>query len=224
MKRFFEFDIITVTLLIFIYQSSVGQISDLINDNKFRYTRFLGVARSSFDVNGLPSSPSYSSLELRLGAGILKPIGKYFELKSGLNLGLKVKRKSYFFGPSKQFTNEPWVMRSLDEAASSRNHFFVEIPLTLQYNLPNTRIRLKGGLNFRFWVPNNDSVDVLTGRPEIGMLGGVSYNLYKRISIGLEYYYGLTNILRGYYYINSSQLIEYNVRNQFIQVVIEQTF
>jgi len=189
-----------------------------------RYTRALSMARSTFDVTGFPSSPDYASLELRLGAGIVKPIGKYFDLKSGVHLGLKVKRKSYFFGPSKQFTSEPWVMRSLDEAASSRNHLFVEIPLTLQYNVPKTGIRLKGGLNFRFWAPNNDSVDVLTARPEMGMLGGVSYNLIKGINISLEHYYGLTNILSGSYFINNSQLIEYTVRNQFTQIVIEQTF
>lgn len=224
MKRFFRFGIITITLLLLSSQSSVSQISDVINDTKFRYTRFIGVARSSFDVNGLPSSPSYASLELRFGFGILKPLGKYFEVKSGLNLGLKVKRKSYFFGPSKQFTSEPWVMKSLDETASSRNHLFVEIPLTLQYTPPKSRIRLKGGLNFRFWAPNDDSVDVLTAKPEIGMLGGISYNLIKRINIGIEHYYGLTSILKGSYSGNNSQLIEYNVMNQFTQIVIEQTF
>ncbi|MCW5912070.1 MAG: hypothetical protein KIT62_13430 [Cyclobacteriaceae bacterium] len=186
--------------------------------------KFLSVGGSSFDVNGLPSSPSYASLELRLGTGIVKPIGKYFDLKSGLNIGLKVKRKSYFFGPSRQFTYKPWVMLSLDEAASNRNHLFIDIPLSLQFNYPKYRLGLKGGLNFRFWAPNDKSVDVLTGRSEIGMLGGISYNLIKRINIGLEYYYGLTDILGGSYYENNSHLMEYHVRNQFTQITIEHNF
>jgi hypothetical protein len=217
-------EIITATLFLLSFQFSLAQVSNVIPYRKFQYTRFLGIARSSFDVNGRPSSPSYASLEVRIGVGVVKPIGKYFELKSGLNAGLKVKRESYFFGPSKQFTYEPWVMRSLDETASNRNHFFAEIPLTLQYNLPKTRIKLKSGLNFRFWAPNDDSVDVLAGRPEIGMLGGISYHLIKRINIGIEHYYGLTSILKGSYSGNNSKLIEYNVMNQFTQIVIEQTF
>jgi len=224
MKIHLKNNLLTTVSFLFISQLCLAQILNSDFNKKLRYTRALGIARSTFDVTGFPSSPDYASLELRLGAGIVKPIGKYFELKSGLNLGLKVKRKSYFFGPSKQFTYEPWVMLSLDEAASSRNHFFLDIPLTLQFNPPKTRIGLKGGLNFRFWAPNNDSVDVLTARQEIGLLGGISYNVFKKINIGLEHYYGLTDIWGGSYTGNNSQIIQFHARNQFTQITIEQTF
>ena len=215
--------IITVSFL-FISQLSFAQILNSDFNKKLRYTRAVNIARSTFDVTGFPSSPVYPSLELRLGAGILKPLAKHLDLKSGIYLGLKLKRQSYYFGLSKQYTTEPWVLPALDEAASSRNHFFVDIPLVLQFNPPKTRIGLKGGLNFRFWAPNNDSVDVLTARPEIGLIGGISYNLIKNISIGLEHYYGLTDILGGSYTGTNNQLTRYHVRNQFTQITIEQTF
>lgn len=224
MKRFISIGITISALFLLFYPPCIAQASNVIIEKKVRYARFFGIARSSFDVNNLPSSPSYASLEVRLGYGIVKPIGKYFELKSGLNLGLKAKRKSYFFGPSKQFAYEPWVMLSLDEAASNRNHFFAEIPLALQFNPPRTRIGLKGGLNFRTWAPNNNSVDALTARQEIGVLGGISYNLIKRINIGVEHYYGLTDILNGSYPGNNTHLMKYQVRNQFTQITIEQFF
>jgi hypothetical protein len=224
MKNISKFRGLTTAIFLFSCQWCMAQIADNTNVKNFRYTGFLSVARSSFAVNGYPSSPSYPSLELRLGAGIAKPIGKYFELKSGLYLGLKVKRESYFYGPSKQYTQEPGLIYSLDKAASDRSHLFVDLPLTLQLNLPKTKIGLKAGLNSRFWVPNNDNVDVLTARQEIGMLGGISYNLIKRINIGLDYYYGLTDISGGSYSINNSQLAEYHVRNQFTQLTIEHKF
>ncbi|HRE67529.1 MAG TPA: hypothetical protein PLM56_07685 [Cyclobacteriaceae bacterium] len=223
MKKLISYNIILILFLLSCY-STLAQESNVINYKKFRYTKFLSVGGSSFDVNGFPSSPSYTSLELRLGTGIVKSVGKYFDLKSGLNIGLKVKRKSYFFGPSRQFTYKPWAMPSLDEAASNRSHLFIDIPLSMQFNYPRYRLGLKGGLNFRFWAPNDKSVDVLTGRSEIGMLGGISYNLIKKINIGLEYYYGLTDIWGGSYYENNSHLIEYYVRNQFAQIAIEHTF
>lgn len=77
MKRVIRFDIVAASLFLLGYQSGFAQESDVTIDKKFRYTRFLSVGRSSFDVNGLPSSPGYASLELRLGVGILKPIGKF---------------------------------------------------------------------------------------------------------------------------------------------------
>lgn len=218
-------EVLTAILLLLSYQSCLAQgLNVITNDKKLRYTRILGVARSTFDVNGRPSSPNYASFELRFGAGVVKPIGEHVELRSGLNLGVKGKRKSYFFGPSGQFTYEPWVLPHLDEAASTRNHFFVEIPLTLQFNPAMTGIGIRCGPNYRFWAPNNSSVDVLTAKHEIGVLGGISYKVIKDISIGLEYYYGLSSISGGSYISSNSQLNEFNVRNQFAQLTIEQTF
>jgi hypothetical protein len=69
-KRHVGSPIIIAALLLFSYQPGLSQISSTTKGNKFEYTRFLSVARSSFDVNGFPSSPNYSSWELKLGARI----------------------------------------------------------------------------------------------------------------------------------------------------------
>jgi hypothetical protein len=220
MKTHLKINLLTTVSFLFISQLCLGQILNSDFNKKLRYTRALSIARSTFVVTGLPSSPDYASLELRLGAGIVKPIGKYFDFKSGVYLGLKIKRQSYFFGLSKQFTKEPWVLRALDEAASSRNHFLIDIPFALQFNPLKTKLGLRAGLNTRLWAPNNDNVDVLTARPEIGLLGGVSHKLVKALNIGFDYYHGLTDIYSG----SISQSGEFHVRNQFIQLTLEHYF
>jgi len=220
MKTHMKINILITVSFLFISQLNLGQVINSDFNKKLRHTRALSIARSTFDVTGFPSSPDYASLELRLGAGIVKPIGKYFDLKSGVYLGLKMKRKSYYFGPSKQYTYEPWVHPGLDETASSRNHIVVDIPFTLQFKPPKTKLGLSAGLNARCWAPNNANVDVLTARPELGLLGGVSHKLVKAINIGFDYYHGLTDIYGG----NISQSGEFHVRNQFIQLTLERYF
>ncbi len=220
MKRFIRLDISAAFILLLNSNLCVAQIAKGVNDRKFIYTRALSIARSAFDVTGFPSSPDYASLELRLGAGIVKPIGKYFDVKSGVYLGLKMKRQSYYFGPSKQYTYEPWVHPGLDQTASSRNHIVVDIPFTLQFKPPKTKLGLSAGLNARCWAPNNANVDVLTAQPEIGLLGGVSHKLYRAINIGFDYYKGLTDIHGG----SLQHSGEFHVRNQFVQLTLERDF
>jgi hypothetical protein len=83
MKKLISYNIILILFLLSCY-STLAQESNVINYKKFRYTKFLSVGGSSFDVNGFPSSPSYTSLELRLGTGIVKSVGKYFDLNQDL--------------------------------------------------------------------------------------------------------------------------------------------
>jgi hypothetical protein len=93
MKKFQKFSIITTAIFLFSYHVCFAQISN--NDyRKLIYTRVLSVARSTFEVKGFPSSPDYPSLELRLGVGIVKPVAKLFDLKSGIYLGLKSSNKA----------------------------------------------------------------------------------------------------------------------------------
>ena len=96
--------------------------------------------------------------------------------------------------------------------------------MTLQFNPPKTKLGIKAGLNSRFWAPNNANVDVLTARGEIGMLGGISYKITNRINIGLDYYYGLTDIWGGSYFTGIAQTGEFHVRNQFTQLTVEHSF
>ena len=218
MRRFLWYNIITLVFLLS-ELACAAQIENGTQGKKLKFTGFFSVARSTFDVRNFSSSLTYPSLEFRCGGGIAKPIGKNFELKSGLYWGLKVKRKSYLSPPSQEFP----ILR-LDEAASSRNHFFADMPLTMQFNLPKPKIGFKAGLNSRFWAPNNKSVDVLTNKMEVGVLGGISCLIMKRISMGFEYYHGLTDIFGGSYFLNNGQLSAFHVKNQFTQLTFEHTF
>lgn len=77
---------------------------------------------------------------------------KDIQLKSGLAFGVKVKREA--FNSSNLVIIGPPFME-LDEFASNRNHYFMEIPLILQYNLPHPKIGLSLGISYRFFFPNN---------------------------------------------------------------------
>jgi hypothetical protein len=215
--------VLLIALVLTNHRSSSAQVSSVINPRRIQYSKFMSIARSSFDVNGFPSSPSYSSLELRLGTGIIKPLGRYLDLKSGLNIGLKVKRNSYFFGIPNRFTNKQWVLPSLDATASNQHHVFIEVPLSLTFR-PQRKLIFRSGLNFRFWLQNDANSDVLAGRPEIGILVGISYSVNSRINIGFEHYYGLSKMLIGSYYGDNLQVIRYHMRNQFTQITIERAF
>lgn len=213
--------IIGTVIFLFSSQWSVAQVSDRTSNSKFRYLVVLGVARSTFEVRDVPSSPKYPSLELRLGVGLVKPLGKFCELKSGLYFGVKVKRESYYFGPTKNFTYEPSVIPRLDEAASNRNHFVLDIPLILQFNISHNKVGIRTGLNARLWKPHNDDVDVLAALHEIGILSGITHRITQRINIGLDLYLGLSNIYHGGIISNSGYPVSLKVTNQFAQLTVE---
>ncbi len=197
----------------------IAQKSDKTDHKKIKFIGVLGVARSTFDVSIL--SPKYPTLELRLGAGIVKPFGKFFELKSGLYLGLKVKRESYFIG--QLYTQQGVPLLKLDEASSNRNHFVVDMPLVLQLNVQQNKVGFRAGFNARFWKPNNDDVDVLTNRTEVGILLGITRRITRRVNSGLDFYYGLTDVYGGSIY-SSAPPVNFYVRNQFAQLTLEYSF
>ncbi len=64
------------------------------SNNKIRYSGFFSVGRSTFKSS--VSAPStFPTLELRMGAGISKSLGKVIELRSRLAFGVKFKREAY---------------------------------------------------------------------------------------------------------------------------------
>ncbi len=190
------------------------------SNKKLQYTGVVSIGRSSFICKGYTSPPDYASAEVRIGLGLSKQVGKYFELKSGMYFGLKFKRESYIYGSGNNtYFNEPDLNFSLNKTVSSRNHLVTDIPLVLQFNPPKTKLGLKAGLYGRFWAPYNASVDVLTGRPEVGILGGLSHQLTKRTSLGVELYRGLTRIYSGSY-----STTVYSAWNQFAQLSFAYAF
>ena len=151
-----------------------------------------------------------------MGVGVSKHVGK-FEFKPSVLLGLKGTKPSYKVG---QFYTQPGVpLLKLDDASSNRNHFVIEIPIVIQYNLPNPELGFRLGFDTRFWAANNRSVDVLTSKQEIGLLAGVCLNL-KHFSVGLDFYYGLSRIHGGSITYNG-KFYTFDVINSYSQISIE---
>jgi hypothetical protein len=75
-------------------------------------------------------------------------------------------------------------------------------------------------MNYRFFLPNNNDVDFLTNRGDIGILVGASYSVTKRIDLGIEYCIGLTTIYSASGTIDSSNFT-LNTKNQFGQIRLE---
>lgn len=184
---------------------------------KTEFNAFVGVGGSRF-VTTISAPSQFWTAEIRVGAGAIKPLNDIFEIKTRLTLGVKLKREMYN-EPGTSFPIGPPFM-ALDEVASSRNHYFYEIPLLLQANLKHPKIALNAGPNFRHFFPDNDAVDFLTARNEIGVILGGSYRVSTALSIGVDYYFGITRVyaLSG---TVDSEPYQINVRNQFGEVTVE---
>jgi len=183
------------------------------NNQKINFSLFASTGRSTFYSN--PSAPSkFPTLEMRFGGGIIKPLTKHIELKSRLTFGVKFKREA-FNSPNLVIVGPPFMQ--LDDVSSNRNHYFFEIPLILQFNFPHPKIGMSLGFNYRFFFPNNESVDFLTNRREIGILPGISYRIDSKIEIGVDYFFGLTEMYSASGTIDN-QDVSVQTHNRFAQI------
>ncbi len=208
---------------------SSAQESPGVPNNKVRFTAIAGFGQSTFAFN-IPSPSKFTTPEFRLGLGIIKPLSKFFEVKSGISFGVKMTREPYTKQTAQGFlvvVTSPAFMpgfMNADELASKRNHYFLEIPLLLQVHFNHQKVGLRSGINSRFWQPNNSDVDLLTARPELGILVGAYYELNSKLNIGLDYYYGLTKMDKSEYMINSDPPFTLIMYNRFLQMNLEYKF
>ncbi|HPH45579.1 MAG TPA: hypothetical protein PLJ60_11145 [Chryseolinea sp.] len=202
-----------LSTLIVLGQSEKGYLSN----NKIIYTGFFSVGRSTFK-SSLSAPSAFPTLELRMGAGISKSLGEIIELRSRLAFGVKFKREAYN-KPGQSYVIGPPFME-LDEVSSSRNHYFLEIPLVIQFNLPHPKLGFNIGANYRFFLPNNSDVDFLTNRSDLGIITGLTYRGFGRLEIGMDYYFGITKLYSSAGTIDTTEF-ELNTRNQFAQIRIE---
>lgn len=186
------------------------------NDKRFYFTSFLSIGRSTFHTK-LDAPSAFPTVEVRVGVGVVKKLNENFDVRTRLTFGSKFKREG--FNNSGVVTVGPPFME-LDELSSNRNHYFYEIPLILQATLRHPQIGFRAGINFRHFLPNNKAVDPLTGRGDLGLLAGSSYRLTEKISIGIDYCMGLTNIVSSGGSVDSWDY-SLKVRNNFAQMSVE---
>ncbi|MCE7865143.1 MAG: hypothetical protein DYG99_16540 [Bacteroidetes bacterium CHB5] len=218
MNYYIKYLLTVIVILIVSFQRILAQDQqEDVSRRKINFFLVGGIARSIFEVD-IPAS-KFATPEFRLGVGASKYIGR-FEFKPSVLMGLKGTRPSYKIG---QVYTQPGVpLLKLNDASSNRNHFVVDVPILFQYDLTNPDIGFRLGFNSRFWAPNNQSIDILTAKQEIGLLAGSCVNL-KNFSVGLDFYYGLTKIHGGSITYNG-EFYTFEVINIYSQITIEVPF
>jgi hypothetical protein len=206
-------------LLLMMYRYSYTQDVSGSKKGTVRFNAFIGAGYSTFQTN-IPAPYKFTSPEFRLGAGVSKPVSKVFEVRGRLSFGAKIKREAYNKPGQPYLVGPPFL--ELDEVASSRNHYFIEVPVFLQFNLPNPKIGIRVGGNYRFFFPNNKDVDFLTFRGDLGIVTGACWRMNDNISIGVDFLFGVTKVYTSGGYAGS--VFSLDTRNRFSQITFEYLF
>jgi hypothetical protein len=197
------------------------QESNKPKKSKAYYSVFAGAGRSVFQ-SSIEGPTKFPTPEFRLGGSVGIPLNKHFELISRLDFGIKVKRESP--NQPRQFVQFAGLFMDQEEM-TSRNHYFFEIPLMIQYRLAKPKLNLGAGLNYRsfFYVNSPDDrlrFDPLSGKKEFGAIGRISYRVNTKITLGLEQYFAI-NVLYGVAGVYDTEEYEMTVRNRFTQFTVE---
>lgn len=179
---------------------------------------FAGIGRATIETN-ISAPTKFPALEIKIGVGISKPLNESLALSSRLAFGSRLKRKS------DMSARHDGRFTILDEHASEQNHYFIEIPLLLQYNFSRAGLGLRAGGNFKQYLSSNSTnrPDMISGKCEFGIIGGAAYSLTDRINIGIEYHAGLTKIYKGGGTIDGRNYA-LTGRNHLAQLVFEISF
>lgn len=188
--------------------------SSQFKNNHYNFSSIVGISRAKFEVTGV-STEEYPTFEVRLGGVISRNLSSRVQIKTGLNICFRAKRKSYLIDGN--YVGKGVLSLLLDETASKRNHVALELPLYLTILLNGNRSNLNAGLMGRFWQPNDMAGDVLRSRQEIGYIAGASQKISSDLSIGIDFYWGLSSVPLN---LNSTL---YRVRNRFAQLTLEYT-
>lgn len=173
---------------------------------------FAGVGRATIETDR--SAPTkFPAFEARLGVGLSKSLNKNFELRSRIVLGNRFKRKPEI----NTATIGKYMI--IEESVNNRNHYFFEVPLLLQLNFPQAKLGLRAGGNYRQYF-SSKTVDMFSGQSEFGIITGAYYQVTDKINVGMDYYFGLTNIFKSGGNFNG-QLYYITGKNQAAQLTFE---
>lgn len=180
--------------------------------DKFNLFAFAGLGRATVKTN-LSAPSKFPALEFRLGTGLSKSISNNFELRSRFTLGGRLKRDSNL----DEIYGGKFSM--IEENTANRNHYFMEIPLLLQFNIAKPGLGFRVGANFRQYFPAKPA-DAYSGQSEFGIITGAYYRLNDKMNIGFDYNFGLTKMFDGGGFHDGEQ---YHLigRNQFAQLTFE---
>jgi hypothetical protein len=201
----------------FLFKPCFGQENQSIN-RKLSYSLTGGTGFSYFHYNTSRIKEKFASPEFRVGILVQKQLTSRFSIQSGLRLGLKLKTNS-IYSDNENLMRPHGSIADIDETTSKSDHYFLEIPLTFQYQYK--KLRMGGGVVYRNLVQfdNYRYVNYYT-TIDVGITPSVSYQLNDRISIGAEYYFGMIRFFEGTDWNPSAGQVNYKARNRYAQIFI----
>ena len=101
-------------------------------------------------------------------------------LNAGVLVGMKIKRDSYYYGPTNNYTNHQNIDPRIDAAVSDENRYFIAIPIILEIDPSGFNLKFRAGSMLRAWSPKNTPVDYLSSFKEIG---GASRSFNETLSV-----------------------------------------
>lgn len=208
--------LLLLSLLLFLNFSVYAQ--NRAETNKIKFHGFAGAGRATIETN--TSAPTrFPALEIKIGAAISKPLSESLVLNPRLAFGSRFKRHS------DRAARHDGRFLILDEHTSDKSHYFIEVPILLQYNFPSIGLGLRAGGNFKQYLSSRSTnrADMISGRSELGVIGGAVYSLTERINIGVEYHAGLTEIYKAGGSIDS-HAYELRGKNHVAQLIFEISF
>ncbi len=211
---------IALILFLFSFLSLSAQEGVTKKPKKFYYSAYLSLGRSQFGIS-LAAPSKFPTVESRIGATITFPVNSTFSIHSRFLFGSKFKRDPFNKPGQGYLVGPPYL--NLDEVSGSRNHYFLEIPLMIQYGIPNSNFSLSAGANYKFFFADNDRVDFLTFRGDAGVLFGVNYAISTQWKAGVEYLHGLTKVYRSIGSVDGGD-VDLSVTNNSLSVFVLYNF
>lgn len=205
------------TIILLLMTEGIAMSQLITPDKKLKHSIHFGVARSTFKVSGILTE-KYPTIDFQTGWELSKPLTPRIQIKSGINLYFKGRRKSYFVNGSAYYGNKTPILL-LDETTSKKYHCSFDIPLRFEYSFFNFNSSINAGILGRLWQPTNLSGDVLRSQKEIGYLLGARQKISSRFILGVDFYFGLSRLVR--LPINSGY---YTVRQNYMQAKIGYSF
>ena len=205
--------------MVLISSKAQSGVDDSSKKIKLSLTGGLGVSYFRYDVRNLNQkihnqSYRFGAPNIRMGIAADKPISKRLSLKTGLRIGMRIKRTS-LYDEQDLYLRYPYSFLDMDEKVSSSNSSFVEIPLGLQW----TKKKIKIGISalYRDFAVFTDARDPM----DFGIVPSFLYMFNDKFSIGFEYFVGYNEIGKYSVHDDFGKFIYFDYSNRFAQLTIE---
>ncbi len=196
---------------------SISSLSAQHVNRKITYAAFGAIGRSTFH-SSIDGPSKFPTAELRLGPVATLPLSSKFYISSKLLFGVKMKRERMYIPGQPTTLYGPFIDN--DRMAGS-NHFFLELPLLVEYRLNYPRLIFGLGVNYRKFFSSNGgdggSFDPLSNKNEIGALGKLGLMIKKRWVISIEHFLPFNKLytVAGWYDNTEYRM---SVENRYVQI------